>query len=195
MRIALSVFITMAFAYTTQAQNNKMSKYPSLTVAVDIRSTLSLQQSFEYIVPMDLEHIFHPYKNIPGIDSTNNKEAWYKPGLHRTVYFDDGSTSEEYLLSVSPHSGFTYKVNTFTGPLRFLIKQINGSWTFEESPEGLLHIEWTYEFVPKHFMARILLNTVVKKRMLTPMTRALDIMKQELESGALYSYQRRVGNW
>ena len=65
---------------------------------------------------MDLEHIFEPYKNIPGIDSTSNTEPWFTPGMQRTVYFDDGSSSEEYLLSVSPHSGFTYKVNAFYHP-------------------------------------------------------------------------------
>ena len=76
-----------------------------------------------------------------------------------------------------------------------LLRQINGSWTFEKTPEGQLHIAWTYEFVPRHFAARFLVNTVLKKRIETPMRNALNMMKQELESGNLYRYQRKVGNW
>ena len=76
-----------------------------------------------------------------------------------------------------------------------LIKQINGSWKFTETENGKIHIEWTYEFVPKNFFARFLVNTIVKKRMKTPMTYALTVIKDELESGKLYRYERKVGNW
>ena len=184
---ALLVFISLA---QLPAQKRK---YPKVTVQIDINHPI--KESFEYMVPMDLEHIFHPYKNLPGIDSTSNKEPWYTPGMQRTVYFDDGSTSQEYLLTLTPHSGFTYQVNDFTSALRKIVKQINGSWTFEETSNGNTHIEWTYEFVPKHFLARFLINTMVKKRIQTPMNNALNIMKEELESGNLYPYKRRVGNW
>ena len=154
-----------------------------------------IEGAFEYMVPMDLEHIFTPYKNLPGIDSTSNEEPWYYPGMHRTIYFDDGSISQEYLLTVTPHSSFTYKVVDFTSPLRGLVKQINGQWTFTESKTGSTYISWAYEFEPKHFIARFLINTVVKKRIKVPMQNALNIMKEELESGQLYQYERRVGNW
>ncbi|QTN38697.1 SRPBCC family protein [Cryomorphaceae bacterium] len=171
-------------------------KYPKTVVSVDVDSKLSLKESFEYIVPIDLEHIFNePYKMIPKIDSTSNREAWFTPNENRIVYFNDGSTSQEELLSVTPPSGFTYKVTGFTSSLRMLIKQINGSWTFKETGDGKIHIEWTYEFVPKNFFARFLVKNVVIKQIKVPMTNALNIMKQELESGELYQYKRRVGNW
>ncbi|MEM1337539.1 MAG: SRPBCC family protein [Bacteroidota bacterium] len=179
---------------TTQIQTQGKN-HPKTIVSVDLKSTLSTKETFEYIVPIPLEHIFQPYKNIPGIDSTSNKEAWYKPGMSRTVFFDDGTSSEETLLSITPHSAFTYKVNGFTNSLKGLIKQINGSWTFTEIENDKIHIEWTYEFVPKNFFARFLINTVVKKRMKTPMTNALSVMKNELESDNLYRYERKVGNW
>ncbi len=178
-----------------QAQDKKQKKYPKLTVSVDVKSKLSPQQTFEYIVPMDLEHIFERYKNIPAVDSTSNKEPWYQPGMTRTVYFDDGTSSEETLLTVTPHVGFTYKVNGFTNSLKGLIKQINGSWIFKELDNKMIRIKWTYEFVPKNFFARFLINLIVKKRVKTPMTNALNIMKTELESGELYQYKRRIGNW
>ena len=186
--------LILIFMTTIQIQAQGKS-YPKTTISVDIQSTLSPKETFEYIVPMDLEHIFKPYKNIPGVDSTGNKQAWYKPGMSRTVFFDDGTSSKETLLSVTPHSAFTYKVNGFTNSLKGLIKQINGSWTFTETENGKVHIEWTYEFVPKNFFARFLIKTIIKKRIKTPMTNALNIMKDELESGNLYRYERKVGNW
>jgi len=183
------IFVNAIHAYSQK-------KYPKAEVVVDIRSTLSLKETFEYMVPMDLEHIFNePYKNIPSIDSTSNQEAWFTAGQKRVIFFNDGSTSQEELLSVMPSSGFTYKVYGFTSPLKILIKQINGSWVFTETGEGKINIKWTYEFIPKHFLARFLVKTIVAKRIKTPMQNALNIMKKELESGNLYQYSRRVGNW
>ncbi|QCX01415.1 SRPBCC family protein [Aggregatimonas sangjinii] len=187
------ILLVLIFMASTQIQAQK--SYPKTTISVDIQSTLSLKETFEYIVPIDLEHIFKRYKNIPAVDSTSNKEAWYTPGMTRMVFFDDGTSSKETLLSVTPHSAFTYKVNGFTNSLKGLIKQINGSWTFTETENGKIHIEWTYEFIPRNFFARFLVNIIVKKRIKTPMTNALTVMKDELESGNLYRYERKVGNW
>lgn len=192
MRFTISMMLFLVTINFLQAQK----KYPKAIATIDVKSTLSLKESFEYIVPMDLEHIFpERYKNIPGIDSTSNQDAWYQADMHRTVYFDDGSTSQEYLLSVTPSSGFTYKVVEFTSALKRLIKQINGSWTFTETKDGKIHVEWTYEFVPKNFFARFLVKTIVIKRIKVPMQRAMNIMKEELETGNLYQYNRRVGSW
>jgi len=186
----------LSFMNTTLYQQTEAKKeYPHATVTVDIQSKKSLQQTFEYVVPMDLEHIFEPYKNIPGVDSSNNKKPWYTPGMKRTVYFDDGTLAEETLLSLTPHKNFTYCVNGFTGPLRLFIKQINGSWHFIPQENGIIRIEWTYAFIPKNAAAKWIVNTVLKKRVITPMTNALTILKTELESGNLYRYQRSVGNW
>lgn len=178
----------------TQAQSQ--TKYPKTTVRVDIQSRLSLKESFEYIVPMDLEHIFNkPHKLIPSISHTSNKAPWFSPGMQRIVYFTDGSSSREELLSIRPSSSFTYKVSGFTSSLKILIKQINGSWTFSESKDEKIHIAWTYEFVPKNFFARFLVKHIVRKQIKVPMENALKIIKDELESGHLYPYERRVGSW
>ena len=68
MRNAILICTMLLTVSTSFAQRT----YPSITVSTSINSTLSAKESFEYIVPMDLEHIFEPYKNIPGIDSTSN---------------------------------------------------------------------------------------------------------------------------
>ena len=192
MKRTIFLFALLIVSATSFAQK----KYPKAVATVTISSTLDLKESFEYMVPIDLEHIFNEeYKMIPKIDSTSNKEAWFTPGLTRTIYFNDGSTSFEELLSVTPSSGFTYKVTDFTSSLRMLIKQINGSWTFIENTNGDIEVTWRYEFIPKNFFARFMVKNVVVKQIQVPMQNALEIMEKELESGELFQYERRVGSW
>lgn len=192
MRTLTSLILIFMSITKIQAQENRN---PKTIVSIDIQSKLSLKETFEYIVPMDLEHIFQRNKIIPGIDSTSNREAWYKPEMSRIVYFEDGTTCKETLLNLIPFTTFTYKINDFTSSFKLLIKQINGSWTFTESKNGKIHIEWIYEFIPKNFLANHLINTIIKNQMKTTMNNALNIMKDELESGNLYRYNRKVGNW
>ena len=108
MRFLILLILLFMTANTLQAQLGNENNYPKAVVSVNIQSTLSLKESFEYMVPMDLEHIFNmSYKMIPQIDSTSNEAAWFTPGMSRVIYFNDGSTSQEELLSVRPSSGFT----------------------------------------------------------------------------------------
>ena len=57
---------------------------------------------FDYIVPVDFSHIFKRYKRLRAIKNTSVKEDWTTPGLTRTVYFEDGPTAQESLLTVVP---------------------------------------------------------------------------------------------
>ena len=61
-----------------------------------------IDSAFDYIVPVDLSHIFKRYRRLPAITNTSIKEDWTKPGLTRTVYFEDGPTAQESLLTVVP---------------------------------------------------------------------------------------------
>jgi hypothetical protein len=84
-----------------------------------------IDSAFNYIVPIDLSHIFKRYKGLPAIVKSNETEKWFKGGLTRTVFFDDGSTSKESLLTVVPHTFFSCKIENFTSQLRFLAKRVS----------------------------------------------------------------------
>jgi hypothetical protein len=160
------------------AQSNK--KFPHAKIVMTINAPID--SAFNYIVPVDLSHIFKKYKNLPAIIKTDEAEKWIKAGLTRTVYFEDGSTSKETLLTVVPHSSFSYKIENFTSQLRFLAKRIEGDWIFTDLGNGQTKIEWTYKIVPKNFFARGLINLVLVKNIEGLLTNALKILKADLET-------------
>ena len=175
MTLGLSIgLIGIAFA-----QSNK--KVPQTKIIMTIN--VPIETTFNYIVPVDLSHIFKRYKSISGITNTSIIEGWTKPGLVRTVYFEDGSTSKESLLTVVPYSSFSYKIEDFTSQLRFLAKRIEGDWIFTDLGNGQTKIEWTYKVVPKYFIARGLVNIILMKDINGLLNNALIILKDDLESG------------
>ena len=141
-----------------------------------------VDRAFNYIVPVDLSHIFKRYENFPAIIRTDEKEKWEKAGLKRTVYFEDGSTSEETLLTVVPPSSFSYRIENFTSSLRFLAKRIEGDWLFTDTGNGQTNIVWTYRIVPKNFIARGIINLVLLKKVKGLLTNALTTLKADLEA-------------
>ena len=54
-----------------------------------------IDATFNYIVPVDLSHVFKRYKRLPAVTNTSIKEEWTKSGLTRTVHFEDGSTHKK----------------------------------------------------------------------------------------------------
>ena len=101
-----SIGLTIGIVGFSYSQTNR--KYPETKIIMTINAPID--SAFNYIVPVNLSHIFKRYKNLPAIVKTNETEKWNKAGLTRTVFFEDGSTSSENLLTVVPHSSFSYKI-------------------------------------------------------------------------------------
>ncbi len=174
----MTIGLTIGIAGIALAQSSK--KYPQTKIIMTIDAPID--NVFNYIVPVDLSHIFKKYKNLPAITKTDETEKWIKAGLTRTVYFGDGSTSKETLLTVVPHSSFSYKIENFTSQLRFLAKRIEGDWIFTDLGNGQTKIEWTYKIVPKNVFACGLINLVLLKNVKGLLTNALTILKADLEN-------------
>ena len=170
--------MTIGITGIALAQNSK--KFPQTKIVMTINAPID--SAFNYIVPVELSHIFRKYKNLPAIIKTDEKEKWLKAGLTRTVYFEDGSTSKETLLTVVPHTSFSYRIENFTSQLRFLAKRIEGDWVFTDLGNGQTQIEWTYKIVPKNFIARGLINLALIKNVKGLLTNALTILKTDLET-------------
>lgn len=168
---------TIGKAKIAFAQSGK--KFSQIKIVSTINAPIDM--AFNYIVPVDLSHIFKEYKNLPAIVKTDESEKWIKAGLTRTVYFEDGSTSKETLLTVKRHSSFSYKIEDFTSQLRFLAKRIEGDWLFTDLGNGHTKVEWTYKIFPKNFIARELIHLVLLKNIEGLLTNALTILKTDLE--------------
>ena len=169
--------LTVGIAGIGITQSSK--KYPQTKIIMTIDAPID--SAFNYIVPVALSHIFKRYKNLPAITETDETEKWIKSGLTSTVYFEDGSTSKETLLTVVAHSSFSYKIENFTSQLRFLAKRIEGDWVFIDLGNGQTKIEWTYKIVPKNFFARWFINLLLLKNIKGLLTNALTILKDDLE--------------
>jgi hypothetical protein len=168
-------------AQTTTPAN---SKYPQTTVTAIVDAPIG--QAFNYIAPIYLPHIFPGAGLIPGITNTSINEGWNKAGLSRTVYFADGSTSQETMLTHSAPTSFSYKNDNFTSPvLGALISRLEGEWFFTKLNDGKTKIEWTYRTIPTNFFARIFIRVVLIRFFKQMLQQAIDISKNDLETGNL----------
>jgi hypothetical protein len=173
----MTLGLTIGIIDFTFAQ--KTEKVAQIKVIMTIKAPID--SAFNYIVPIDLSRIFKRYKGLPAVVKTNETEKWFKGGLTRTVFFDDGSTSKESLLTVVPNTSFSYKIENFTSQLRFLAKRIEGDWLFTDLGNGQTKIEWTYKIIPKNAVARGLIKTFLLKKVNGLLTNALTIIKNDLE--------------
>ncbi|WP_155907554.1 SRPBCC family protein [Lunatimonas lonarensis] len=163
---------------TSNAQRTR--KFPETKAEIIINT--QIDTAFNYIVPVDLSLIFKRYKRLPAVEKTNENELWFRPGLTRTVYFDDGTTAKETLLTVEQSQSFTYKIEGFTSQLRFLAKRIEGNWQFTTMENGHTHIEWTYTIIPKNFIARFIIRYFILKDINGLLNNGLSIIKENLEN-------------
>jgi hypothetical protein len=173
----MTIALTIGITGVSFAQSGK--KFPETKIVMTINA--SIDSAFNYIVPVELSHIFKRHKNLPAIIKTDEKEKWFKSGLTRTVYFEDGSTSKETLLTVVPNTSFSYRIEDFTSKLHFLAKRIEGDWVFIDLGNGKTKIEWTYKIIPNNFFARVAINLFLIKNVNGLLTNAMTIIKTDLE--------------
>jgi len=170
---------------TTRKNTNMASgNFAETTIMMTVNS--QIDTAFNYIAPINLMHIFRGNAMIPAIVDTSVKEGWNKAGMVRTVYFKDGSTSQESLLTVEAPTSFSYKNEHFTSKvLASLLKRMEGEWHFTDLGNNKTKIVWTYRAVPTNFLARLLVKLVLMKAIRSMLKSALAIMKNDLESGQL----------
>jgi hypothetical protein len=99
----------------------------------------------------------------------------------RTIFFKDGTTEQESMLSVVPNKSFSYKIENFTSPLKNLAKTIEGEYMFTNLGDGRTEIVWTYRIIPTNVFTRAILRVVILKDLRGLLTNALTILKNDLE--------------
>lgn len=120
----------------------------TVPVTVQTRTTLSPDDAFRIIVPIDLSLVFKGWGPFPGVRGANNQTgAWDAAGQSRNPDLSDGTTAFERLTEyTAPHS-FAYEITDFTNALKRVVAGVRGEWTFTPDGAGTL-IRWTYEFKP-----------------------------------------------
>lgn len=158
-----------------------------MTASVDVTTHITIaaprQTCFEYIVPVSLSHIFHPYLFIPGVVRTDEFARWVTPGLSRTVYFTDGARATESLQTVESPESFSYEITAFTGINKFLVTSINGTWQFSENTAGGTDIKWRYSLNCRNILTEWIARFFVAPALRAFLQRALQVLKVDLEKG------------
>lgn len=175
--LIILLIILTGFTSAAIAQSNR--NVPQVKVKITVNASAEL--AFNYIVPVSLPHIFRGYKRLPAVVRTDESEKWIRSGLSRTVTFGDGSTARETLLTVTPYSSFSYRVEQFTSQLRFLAKHVEGDWTFTDAGNNQTTIEWTYKVFPKNFIARVVIRALLMRDVRIMLENALTILKDDLD--------------
>jgi hypothetical protein len=155
------------------------------TVAI-VETTIeaSPEVTFEHIVPIDLPSIFTGYGPLPAVTKTRDQSGdWDAAGRNRTVEFSDGSSARESLTGYEYPNRFTYRIDRFTGVLRFLASEALGEWTFERMPgSNSTRVRWSYEFVSRSKFLEPLVGLFTQKLWRGYMSKALSLSKELVEA-------------
>ena len=141
--------------------------------------------AFDYILPIDLSHIFRRYSFLPGINHTTwqstdvSKQNW-KEGVSRIVHFDDGSTADETMTKVAANQSFEYVIANWNSALKLLVNRIEGKFVFDSISKNETNIVWTYTLFPQNFVASWIVKLVILPRLKIVLNNALDIIQADL---------------
>lgn len=118
---------------------------------------------FDFVAAEDvLPKVLTGYGPLPGVVATSaNTGPWNRPGSERVVHLADGSSLREQVTAYRRPSYFSYRVRAFdSAVINNLTSSGRGEWTFTEVPGGT-HVQWTYAFKRRNFIAGIPLFFVV----------------------------------
>lgn len=145
--------------------------------------------SFDTIMPIDLSSIFERSGPLPGVVGVRGQTgAWTEAGQTRTVLLSDGSEAREQLTRVDRPERFAYVVGGFTGPLRHLVADVEGEWSFYgDEADGETTVRWTYAFRPRRFaspLVRFVLAPVWRRYAAATLDRAVRaVERRAVETG------------
>jgi hypothetical protein len=136
----------------------------TISVSASVHVAVPRPALFDWFIPIELPRILLGYGPVPAITATSGQTgAWDQPGSSRTVHLADGSTAREQVTVCVRPSHFGYRVGEFTGNVRHLATGARGAWTFDESGAGGgTDVRWTYTFVARSAVARVVLAPVVR---------------------------------
>ncbi len=109
-----------------------------------------VKRTFEELLPYPLERLFdRRYAAIPPIKSVRNPAGtWGTPGQTRTVLLSGGGSMRETLREVRAPSRFAYHLDEITGPMKALVRSVDGAWEFERAGTGV-RITWSWTLHPR----------------------------------------------
>jgi hypothetical protein len=102
-----------------------------------------------------LEQVFtRRFGPIPAIRRTDQQGEWGTVGQQRTIDFTDPGSVRERLTVVERPRRFGYTLSDVVGPMKLLITEVGGLWSFEPAGTGT-RITWSWTVHPAGAVGRL----------------------------------------
>jgi hypothetical protein len=120
-----------------------------------------IERAFELVLPAPLPGIFdRRFALLPPITQVRDQVGdWGTVGQTRTIGLGDGSAMRERLVTVTPPSEFSYRIDGFTGINKVLFAAVDGRWAFAPDGDGTC-ITWTWTVHPTSSLTALALPVV-----------------------------------
>ncbi len=117
---------------------------------------VSAEQAFDSVLPVPLEVLFNQrYGPIPRIRGVEGQiGTWGQVGQTRTVLLAGGGSMREELIQVERPRIFGYTLTDVTGPMKPLVRRVDGAWSFEADGTGTL-VTWHWSLYPASSLGRL----------------------------------------
>ena len=121
-----------------------------ILVAESHTVALPLEAAYDRTIAVPLPDIFgHRHLAIPPVVRVEDQDgAWGRAlGQTRTIRTSDGGSLHETLRELDRPRRFGYRIDRVRGPMRPLVRHVDGAWAFEPDGDGT-RISWSWEITP-----------------------------------------------
>jgi hypothetical protein len=138
----------------------------TIRVAESRTVAVPLETAYDRTIGVPLPEIFaHRHLLLPPVVRTEGQDgAWGRHvGQTRTILTSDRGSLHETLRDLDRPHRFGYRIDRVRGPMRPLVRHLDGAWTFEPSGSGTTGtttITWSWELTPTSALTRPLVALV-----------------------------------
>jgi hypothetical protein len=122
----------------------------TVRVAESHTVAVPLEAAYDGTIKVPLPDIFgHRHLAIPPVVRIEGQEGeWGREvGQTRTIRTSDGGSLHETLREMDRPHRFGYRIDQVRGPMRPLVRHLDGAWSFEPDGTGT-KVTWSWEITP-----------------------------------------------
>ncbi len=128
----------------------------TIRVAESRTVPVPLEAAYAGTATVSLPEIFaHRHLALPPVVGVDDQDGeWAREvGQTRTIRTSDRGSLHETLLVLEPPHRFGYRIDQIRGPMRPLVRHLDGEWSFLPTATGT-SITWSWELTPTSPMTR-----------------------------------------
>ncbi len=116
---------------------------------------IGIEDAYDRTLAMPLPELFaQRHVMLPPIAEVwDAPEVWGEPGQTRRIRTTDGGTLHETLTACERPTHFTYRIDEIRGPMKPLVRTIDGAWRFVPSGTGT-EVSWEWTLHPTSRVTR-----------------------------------------